>query len=346
MKKYHMRLAAFAAISLVLTACSASGGGTETSEASAATDLDAETQALVDEALEAGSVTLYGMVEESALREVAADFESKYGITVEPVRLVSADLTQRFSSEASTGSSPADLIMLTDSPFYDEALEEEWITPFSEVELPESLVGEFPEEFYTHDGDTPIISFVPTDLVYNTDEVAQAPTSWEVYADPAYSGQLQIAEVDSSPANIAFWSLMRHEFGDEFLQGIAENDPTISGGAVPGTQAVAAGEDALGHPGVLPVVESLKASGAPVEVASLTPTTGPEIGLGLAENSPNPTGAKLLAAYLMSEEGNMHLNEAASQISPFDPEGMDRFTRTTEIEMWEAQELKSLLGMN
>src|SRR5690625_6509564 len=110
MKKYHMRLAAFAAISLVLTACSASGGGTETSEASAATDLDAETQALVDEALEAGSVTLYGMVEESALREVAADFESKYGITVEPVRLVSAELTQRSEEHTSELQSSGHLV--------------------------------------------------------------------------------------------------------------------------------------------------------------------------------------------------------------------------------------------
>ena len=343
MKKHVSVLAALAAVSLTLTACSGSGSDSEAVEAA---DLDAETQSLVDEAQAAGPVTLYSMVDEAVLREVAADFESAYGITVEPVRLVSADLAQRFSSEASTGSSPADLIMLTDSPFYDEALEEGWISSFAEAELPDSLVGDFPEDLYTHDGSTPMVSFVPTETVYNTDLVESAPTSWEDYADPAYAGKLQIAEVDSSPANVAFWSLMRNEFGDELLEGIAANNPTVSGGAVPGTQAVAAGEGALGHPGVLPVIKNLQESGAPVEVASMSPTTGPEVGLGLAENSPNPAGAKLLAAYLMSEEGNLRFNESASQVSPFDAEGMDRFTRTTDIEMSDAAELKSLMGMN
>lgn len=344
MKKKLSVLATLAAASLAMTACS--GGSGSDSEAQEATDLDAATQALVDEATEAGSVTLYSMVDEAVLREVAADFESIYGITVEPVRLVSADLAQRFSSEASTGSSPADLIMLTDSPFYDEALEQGWISSFADAELPESLAGEFPEDLYTHEGSTPMVSFVPTETVYNTDLVESAPTSWEDYADPAYAGKIQIAEVDSSPANVAFWSLMRNEFGDELLEGIAANQPTVSGGAVPGTQAVAAGEGALGHPGVLPVIKNLQDSGAPVEVASMSPTTGPEVGLGLAENSPNPAGAKLLAAYLMSEDGNLSFNEAASQISPFDTEGMERFTRTSEVELSEAAELKSLMGMN
>lgn len=341
--KHLTALATLAAASLALSACSGSG---DEGTAAEVTDLDTETQALVEEARAAGSVTLYSMVDEAVLRDVADDFQSAYGVKVEPVRLVSSDLAQRFSSEASTGKSPADLIMLTDSPFYDEALGEGWITPFSEVDLPSSLTGDFPEELYTHDGSVPMVSFVPTDMVYNTDQVDSAPTSWEAYADPAYAGQLQIAEVDSSPANVAFWSLVRNEYGDGLLEEIGANNPTVSGGAVPGTQAVAAGEATLGHPGVLPVVESLKGSGAPVEIASLSPTTGPEVGLGLAENSPNPAGAKLLAAYLMSEEGNLSFNEAASQISPFDAEGMERFTRTTDVEMSEAAELKSLLGMN
>lgn len=343
MKKYYIRLAALIAASLALTACSGSGNETETTEV---TDLDEETQALVDEAQAAGSVTLYGMVEESTLREIAEDFEANYGITVEPVRLVSGDLTQRFSTEASTGNSSADLIMLTDSPFYEEALDEDWITPFPESGIPESLIGDFPEEFYNHDGSIPIISFVPTEMVYNTDLVEAPPTSWEDYADPAYDGELQIAQVDSSPANVAYWSLMRNEYGDEFLENIAANNPTMSGGAVPGTQAVAAGESSLGQPGVMPVVKALQESGAPVEIAGPSPTTGPEVGLGLAKNSPNPAGAKLLAGFLMSEENNLGFNEHASQISPFDPEGMERFTRAADVEMSEADELKSLLGMN
>ena len=68
--------------------------------------------------------------------------------------------------------------------------------------------------------------------------------------------------------------------------------------------------------------------------------------LGLVNNSPNPAGAKLLAAFLMGKDGNLRFNEVVSQISPYDAEGMDRFTRVRDIEMSDAAELKTLLGMN
>lgn len=342
MKKLLATLAAAVTLSVVATGCGSSSGSSDVKPAS---NLDAATQKLVDEAKKEGTLTLYSMIDDSALREIASDFEARFGVKLDTVRLVSGDLTQRFSSEASAGKTPADLIMLTDSPFYDDALKKGWISSFADAGLP-AMANDLPKSFYSHDGTTPIVSFVPSKLVYNTDDVSKAPTEWSTYADPRFKGKILIASPDSSPADVAFWSLMRQKYGDGFLKQVAANQPKVSGGAVPGTQAVAAGEADLGFPGVDPVVAALKQQGAPIAVASPSPTTGPEVGLGLVAKSDNPAGAKLLAAYLMSKAGNLDFNKTAKQISPFDATAMTGFTRLSEVKLSDPAALKSLLGLS
>lgn len=337
-------LAMFAVGALLLTACGGSDNGGGSADGG---DIEhsPEIQALIDEAKEAGPITFYSMIDEAALRTVSESFTERYGIDVRPVRLVTGDLTQRFSTEASSGSAVADLILMTHSPFFAEALEEEWITSASELDIPVED-EELSEEYWMDEGATPIVSLVPTDAVVNTDEVEGGLDSWEDYALPEYSGQLLLAEPDSSPANLAFWSLMRETYGDDFLEAIADNDPLWLDSAVPVTQAVAAGEGQVGHPGVAAIVNNLVDQGAPVERISLTPTTGPEAGIGISASSPNQAGAKLMAAYLLSAEGNALLNDETDAISPFDEGAAETFTRTVDIDTDGADDIRGLLGLN
>lgn len=330
---------------LLLSGC----GGSADDEAEASSgsndEHSDEVQALINEAQEAGPVTFYSMIDEAALRVIAENFTEEFDVDVRPVRLVTGDLTQRFSTEAASGTAVADLILMTRSPFFAEALEEDWLTAVNELDLPD-IDGELPDEFWEDDGATPITSLIPTDAVINTDEVSDPLESWEDYADAEFEGSLLLAEPDSSPANASFWSLMRQEFGDEFLEAIAQNDPTWMDSAVPVTQAVAAGESQLGHPGVNAIVNNLTEQGAPVDIVEMSPTTGPEAALGISSNSPNQAGARLLAAYLMGEEGNILLNDVTDAISPYDEEAGERFTRTSDIQNVDNDEINSLLGRN
>src|SRR5690606_34284754 len=131
----------------------------------------------------------------------------------------------RSAAEARAGAPVAAVIVSTHSPFFDEALANEWLVPLSEAGIPDRP-GDFPEEYLENDGATAIVSMVPTSLVYNTEAFDEAPDSWEVYADPAMNGRIQMADPDTSPANLAFWTLMQQEYGDEFLQAVAANEPT------------------------------------------------------------------------------------------------------------------------
>ncbi|MGY2076636.1 ABC transporter substrate-binding protein [Blastococcus sp. SYSU DS0828] len=335
-------LALTMALTLVLAACGGgSGGGSDEVAAPTLASSD-ELDELVAAAEEEGCLTVYGTVDETILQSVTDAFSEQYGIPVSFVRLVSADLSQRFATEAQAGATVADVVLLTVSPFYGEALGNGWLQPVDEAGLP-AFPGEFPDDYTADDGATPVISLVPTTMVYNTDLVTEPPTSWEAYADPANKGELLLAEPSSSPANVSFWQLMREEYGDDFLQAVASNEPRWYNSAVPATQGVAAGEGALGFPGVSAIVAGLQEQNAPVDAAVLTPTTGPEIGLGLAADSPCQNAGKLFANYLLSEEGNSYFNEVSDAISPFGEDAQD-FVRPTPVPEAEAAEISALLG--
>lgn len=316
--------------------------GTETS-ADAGGD-GADLSALADAASADGSLTLYSVLDESVLQELGDRFTEEFGINVDFVRLVSSDLQQRFSAEADAGAPAADVIILSHSPFFADALDSGWLTPLADAGLP-NFPGDLPEEYVVNDGGAAVVSVIPTSIVYNTDMVDAAPEDWTVYADEAYGdGLLQIATPDSSPISLAFWQLMRDEYGDEFLEDVAANNPVWHNSAVPATQAVAAGEGALGHPGVDAIVQNLQAEGAPVELAYPSVTTGPLTAVGLAEGSQNPDAAKLFAAWMLTEEATEFLADASGAGSPYGYNVTEGFQPPQVPSPDQAAELMEMLG--
>lgn len=363
--KLRMRTsaAAVAVLALTLTACGGSADENGDDTGSNDTDVDAGDNSddddgadddgdgaaaggldeLISAAQDEGSLTFYGAPDARVLNILGDAFEEKYDIPVEAVRLVTGDLTQRFAAEAEAGAPVADLIIVTHSPFFDEAIGNEWLTPLDEAGIPD-YPGDFPEDYFENDGATAIISMVPTSLVYNTDAFDEAPDSWEIYADASMEGQIQMADPATSPANLAFWTLMQQEYGDEFLEAVAANNPTWHNSAVPATQGVAAGEGSLAHPGVTAIVRSLQAEGAPVEVVNIGPTTGPEMALGLTAGSDSPNAAKLFAHFMLSEEGNNLLAEESEAASPYGLNQPEGWTRPGAIDLSTGEEISSLLG--
>lgn len=306
---------------------------------------DSDLEALAAAAQEEGSLTLYGVLDESVLQSLSEEFSQEFGVTLNFIRLVSSDLQQRFSAEADAGAPAADAIILSHSPFFAEALDSGWLTPLDEAGLP-NFPGDFPAEYIVNDGAAAVASVVATSIVYNTDLVETPPTDWTDYADPAYSGGLlQIARPDSSPISLAFWQLMRDEYGDEFLQDVAANDPVWHNSAVPATQAVAAGEGALGHPGVDAIVANLQGEGAPIEQAMPALTSGPLTAVGLSADAQNPNAAKLFAAWILSEEGSQFLAEASGAGSPYGFNLPEDFRPPQVPSEEQAQELMQLLDV-
>ena len=333
------------ALALSVTACG--GGDSEAPDTAApgggggGTSADPELAELISAAKEENCLTLYGAPDEAALKAVTDAFKDEYGITASFTRLVSGDLTQRFSSEAEAGAPASDVILLTHSPFYETALEKGWLEPMTEQSVPS--LGDLPEDFVVNDGATPIVQLVPSGIVFNTDRAKTPPKEWEDYADLAMKGELLFAEPNASPANLSFWQLMRDTYGDDFVKQVGANEPRFYNSAVPATQAVAAGEGAVGFPGVQAIVKTLQKANAPVDIVFPTPTTGPLIAMGLTAESKCPNAAKLFADFLLSEEGNQVLADASGDLSPYAEEAAE-FKRPEPVSKEDAATINSLLG--
>ncbi len=297
---------------------------------------------LVAAAEEEGSLVFYSVPDESIAQGISEEFMARYDVTVEFVRLVSADLQQRFAAEASTGEPAADLILLSDTPFFGEAFDEGWLTPLPEagVEYPEA----FPEEFITQDGRTAVVSVNGTVLGYNTDLVTEPPTDWTDLASEAAAGNIAISDPTTSAANVFFWNLIRNEYGDELLEQIAANEPTFTGGAVPSAQALAAGEVAYATPQVSAILDGLIAEGAPVDYILPDVTTGSEIAVGISTEAANPNAARLFAHFILTREGNELLTVPYNTASPWGTNLPAGYERPEPAALGTAQEIYSRLG--
>lgn len=299
---------------------------------------------LIAAAEEEGQLTFYSVPDESIARGISEEFMDRYDIQVDFVRLVSADLAQRFSAEASAGAPAADLILVSDSPFLTEAFDEGWLVPIDEAGLPD--YSHFPEDFITQDGKSAVVSINPTVLGYNTDLVDQEPDDWTVLADPEWEGNIAISDPTTSVANLFFWDLLRETYGDDFLRDIAANNPTFTPGAVPSAQSVGAGEVAFGVPAVSAIYDNLANEGAPVAYASPEVTTGSEVAVGISADGENPNAARLFAHFVMTEEGADLLNVPYNTASPYGGNLPDGYQRPNNAALGNEDLIYELLGVS
>lgn len=324
------------ALTLFATACGG-GGGSAGSEGGD----------LVEAAQNEGIVTWYVSIPDAPVQAAAAAFEEEYGIPVEVVRMGSPVLAQRYSTERDSGQSVGDLVTIPEAHVLDEYLEKGWIR-----ELPADQVdnmADWPEEALYKDAYF-LVNSQPIGVAYNTDKLSASDVeSWEDLLDPKLKGEIDTADPQSFLSWTELLRLLKEEYGEEFLEGLADNDIKKVDSAIPGTQQVAAGESLATFPSLPSVVNPLQESGAPVELAYLAPTTGVEQYTAVAEGSPHPNAALLFANFLMSEKGQIALNEGFG-ISPLgelegtlpEPEGY--VTPDLSLALEEQDHLNELLG--
>ena len=324
------------ALTLFATACGGGGGSA-----------DGEGGDLVEAAQNEGIVTWYVSIPDEPVQAAAAAFEEEYGIPVEVVRMGSPVLAQRYSTERDSGQSVGDLVTIPEAHVLDEYLEKGWIR-----ELPADQVenmADWPEEALHKDAYF-LVNSQPIGVAYNTDKLSASDVeSWEDLLDPKLKGEIDTADPQSFLSWTELLRLLKEEYGEEFLEGLADNDIKKVDSAIPGTQQVAAGESLATFPSLPSVVNPLQESGAPVELAYLAPTTGVEQYTAVAEGSPHPNAALLFANFLMSEKGQIALNEGFG-ISPLgelegtlpEPEGY--VTPDLSLALEEQDHLNELLG--
>lgn len=310
------RISRRTAAMLIAAACGA------TALAMPARAQDADLEALIRAARAEGSLTLYSAATENVANRVARAFDEKYGVKVQFLRLSSSALLQRYASEAESGRIVADIILSGGNTvgFATQGIAKGWIEPIGKAGVPAIASGRFPAQF--NRDVSAIVQVQLWQIAYNTDKIqaAQAPKDWPDLADARFRGEFILPDPGSSDAYLDLWAALHAKYGDEFFAKLRAQNARVFASGVPAMQSLAAGEGAVQAPVTAPQTKAMQDRGAPLEIVRPSYTTGVEMQLALTDRSKAraPNAARLLAHFLMTEEGNKVLNAEVGNVSVYD----------------------------
>ena len=273
---------------------------------------------LYQEALdEGGVVTWYTAFIPDNMEVIEPAFEEQFpGVDMQALRLVGAEMPIRFRSEVEAGATSADIITTSETGFSKEAMENGWTDEVASFDLP--TYADFPEEFV---GDGQFVTQIaPVRVSYNAELVTDPPETWQDLLEPEFKDQMMLVDPRSIVAWLAQYNLLYEEFGAEYLESLSAQDYRLVDSAIPASQAMVAGEGLAVFPSLDSVANPMKAEGAPIENTALAPYTGVQNSTMISTKAEHPAAARLLAAWLMSEEGQTAVNAgfAASPLSGLD----------------------------
>ncbi|MDW8359726.1 MAG: extracellular solute-binding protein [Candidatus Caldarchaeum sp.] len=251
-------------------------------------------------------LVIYGVMDTpDFLEKVVPEFKKAYPwAQVEYIGLSPAEITSRAEAEYRAGNVRADIVINTLGvllPLKRAGALEAYANP------QEVLMG-YPAGFRDKDNQWHPAYTVPMVVLYNKNRVtnpADLPKKWTDLADPKWKDK--IAMDRPSILNVAgalFATLkttMSESDWNNFLTGLARNNPRMTSSASEAYTLVAAGEvhiaigllnDYLGQP-----------AGAPVGVVWLDPMPGLPIAIAVTKRAPNPNMAKLFLEWWTSWSG-------------------------------------------
>ena len=266
---------------------------------------DAETWAA---AQEEGTITLYSALSEARELALLERYTEDTGMEVDLVRLGGGRLFERVMSEHGAGQLGADVIRQTDRTLAEAYMEEGVWEPYCHPfwDLSPSELQEPDCNYWT--SQQPVYA-----IGYNTEIVdeADAPTSWEDLLDEKWKGNIGLAHIGAGGSTWARDLFLRNEFGVEYWEALAAQEPFITGAAGAVSEGNGRGEFAVAM--VLPGSQGIAAAeGAPLQV--VIPSDGvPTYSqwLGLAANAEKPNAAKVFLNWNMSLAGQTAIAEAA-----------------------------------
>lgn len=286
----------------------------------------ADRQARLEKAAKTeGEFVWYTSVNAEDIQRIVELFEKRYPfIKAKPVRLTSARIVQRYTTESQAGSFLADLLDTNDSHiefFRRKGMLQPYYTPLAE---------KFDKRFVQAQGFWVANRVTMMVLGYNTRliKAADAPHRYEDLLEPKWKNQLAL-EGEDSPW---FMTLMEHwgeQKGKAFFQRLRAQNPKIRTGHTHLAQLIAAGEDPLSPNIHSQGMASGQRRGAPVDWLNLEPVVATSNVSALAKNAPHPNTALLFLDFILSKESGQRIIREVNRI-PTHPEVLPNPPRLRE----------------
>jgi len=157
----------------------------------------------------------------------------------------------------------------------------------------------------------------PLVLAFNTRQVspADAPRSYQDLLSPKWKGKMSLGTEEYTWFNIMLES-MGNKKGSDYLQALSKQELQMPGSSsVMRVQLMLAGESAIAIAARGRRVTEYKQQGAPIDFRILDPYAGEPNLVALMQRAPHPYSALLFIDWILSEEGQTRLADAAGRIS-------------------------------
>ena len=281
-------------------------------------------------ALAEGSLILYYSHASDWSDPIIQGFAEKYDVDVELVGLGTGELISRIIAESANPQ--ADILWGGVVESYIPI--EEYLASYESPQIPNLQAGTWDEDnfkWYPFD-------LEPMVMIYNTELVEEAPTSWADLLREDFKGTIASADpVQSSSAFGVIQSIIA-AYGQEdgggyaFLeQFVPQLDGKLTSGSSAVYKGVSDGEYAIGLTYEEAALKYI-AAGATIDVVYPSEGTGILISpVAMVNGAPNEENAKLFIDYVLSEEAQSQLAAVNRRSSRTDIALPDNFVPTAEI---------------
>jgi iron(III) transport system substrate-binding protein len=168
-----------------------------------------------------------------------------------------------------------------------------------------------PEGYWQGFEVTPLVTAFNTKQVSNAD----APRNYQDLLNPKWKGKISLGTEEYTWFNILLDS-MGAKKGQEYMQALARQDLQMPGSSsVMRVQLMLAGESAIAVAARGRRVTEYKQQGAPIDFRIMDPYAGEPNFVALMQRSAHPHAALLFIDWILSEEGQTRLADAAGRIS-------------------------------
>ncbi|WP_062211812.1 ABC transporter substrate-binding protein [Aureimonas sp. AU12] len=251
-------------------------------------------------AAQAGKLVLYTSQPNEDAQATVDAFEAAHpGIDVEWVREGTTKVMAKLQAEFATGSPQPDLLLIADSVTMEGLKRDDRLMPYPGADTAGFAAGLF-------DTDKTYFStkLITTGFMANARADA-APTSWRDLTKPEMKGMVTMPSPLTSGAALVHVATLAQnaDLGWPYIEALAQNGTTASGGNGAVMKSVAGGEKAYGViVDYLPIREAAK--GSPVRF--VFPTDGVSAvtePVAILKTAKNPEDARLFIDFLLSETG-------------------------------------------
>ena len=299
---------------LLLTSCS-SDVAPKASSGSAGFETLKLDDSLVKAAQKEGTLVVRTSSPVDFIQSLSDKFNSKYGITLQADRRVGVVGTQQFAVEERAGKHVVDVMWNSDPLGLQNLADEGFLQRYQfnadiqsrlgkDVTLPGNVgYGPYKTEL--------VISYNPK--LISTEDAVAAFSNWEGLLKPEFrGGKFGMTEPAGGSVPFATYLMFYREkkYGPEFLVKLAKQDPRLYNGSAPGREELGSGAIVayITDWEYVAMQNYMKGATSQWTYPDIAPSF-PATHIALSSNAQHPNAARLLAAWVFSDEGAAALGD-------------------------------------